>query len=129
MVLQIVENNLYSDNGDTIVQDPECMALLFQFLHSIVKLNMQKFVSLYPVLVKLAIHWVQNDIVCSEALAILTSIAWYAKDHYVSTLQNHNLHSKETFIRNNLCKGENANIFLLINTTKKAPNQQKLHIQ
>lgn len=56
-------------------QEPECMALLFEFLHSLIELELPKLPPLYPRIITLALKWIQTDLVCSQAIAVLRTIA------------------------------------------------------
>ncbi|XP_043518292.1 uncharacterized protein LOC122533033 [Frieseomelitta varia] len=51
--------------------DPECVALMMEFLSSLVKLKLSSLVSLYPLFVKTAMTWVPVEQVCSKALALI----------------------------------------------------------
>lgn len=51
--------------------DPECVALMMEFLSSLVKLKLSALVSLYPLCVKTAMTWVPVEQVCSKALALI----------------------------------------------------------
>ncbi|XP_076246086.1 uncharacterized protein LOC143186346 [Calliopsis andreniformis] len=60
-VLATLENNA----------DPECVALIMEFLSSLVKLRLSSLVPLYPTCVKTAMTWVPVEQVCSKALALI----------------------------------------------------------
>ncbi|XP_076281173.1 uncharacterized protein LOC143209438 [Lasioglossum baleicum] len=51
--------------------DPECVALIMEFLASLVKLKLSDLVFLYPLCVKTAMTWVPVDQVCSKALTLI----------------------------------------------------------
>ncbi|XP_003693856.1 uncharacterized protein LOC100869785 isoform X1 [Apis florea] len=51
--------------------DPECVALMMEFLSSLVKLKLSALVTLYPLCVKTAMTWVPVEQVCSKALALI----------------------------------------------------------
>lgn len=55
--------------------DPECIAMVFEFLHVIMELKMNDLVSMHPKLLSIALKWIQTDLVCSQAIAILRTIA------------------------------------------------------
>ncbi|KAF5292722.1 hypothetical protein FQR65_LT11190 [Abscondita terminalis] len=61
--------DVFLDNG------PECIMLSFQFLHFVIKLREPNLPSLNSRLIQLALNWIQVDTVCSEALAILRTVA------------------------------------------------------
>ncbi|XP_017760473.1 PREDICTED: uncharacterized protein LOC108550996 [Eufriesea mexicana] len=60
-VLATLENN----------GDPECVALIMEFLSSLVKLKLSSLIPLYPLCVKTAMTWVPVEQVCSKALALI----------------------------------------------------------
>ena len=51
--------------------DPECVALMMEFLSSLVKLKLSALIHLYPFCVKTAMTWVPVEQVCSKALALI----------------------------------------------------------
>lgn len=51
--------------------DPECVALMMEFLSFLVKLKLSALVSLYPLCVKTAMTWVPVEQVCSRALTLI----------------------------------------------------------
>ncbi|XP_043252181.1 protein CIP2A homolog [Colletes gigas] len=51
--------------------DPECVALVMEFLSSLVKLKLHSLVPLYPLCVKTAMTWVPVEQVCSKALTLI----------------------------------------------------------
>ncbi|XP_034189018.1 uncharacterized protein LOC117608268 [Osmia lignaria lignaria] len=51
--------------------DPECVALMMEFLSSLVKLKLSALVPLYPLCVKTAMTWLPVEQVCSKALALI----------------------------------------------------------
>ncbi|KAL6439326.1 hypothetical protein ACFW04_003886 [Cataglyphis niger] len=54
--------------------DPECIALMMEFLLSLVKLKLTALIPLYPTCIKSAMTWVPVEQVCSKALALIRSI-------------------------------------------------------
>ncbi|KOC58895.1 Protein CIP2A [Habropoda laboriosa] len=60
-VLQTLEDNA----------DPECVALMMEFLSSLIKLKLSALVPLYALCVKTAMTWVPVEQVCSKALALI----------------------------------------------------------
>ncbi|XP_015172465.1 PREDICTED: uncharacterized protein LOC107064351 [Polistes dominula] len=54
--------------------DPDCVALLMEFLLALVKLKVSALIPLYPVCVKSAMTWVPVEQVCSKALALIRII-------------------------------------------------------
>ncbi|XP_078043958.1 uncharacterized protein LOC144473709 [Augochlora pura] len=60
-VLSILEDNA----------DPECVALMMEFLASLVKLKLSALIPLYPLCVKTAMTWVPVEQVCSKALTLI----------------------------------------------------------
>ncbi|XP_054004140.1 uncharacterized protein LOC128890021 [Hylaeus anthracinus] len=63
-----VENILVTleDNAD-----PECVAIIMEFLSSLVKLKLSTLIPLYPLCVKTAMTWVPVEQVCSKALSLI----------------------------------------------------------
>lgn len=55
--------------------DLECLALLFEFLHSLVELRVAQLSALHARMVSLALGWVQTETVGARALALLRSVA------------------------------------------------------
>lgn len=55
--------------------DPECLALLFEFLHTIIDLKFSQLTPLLPRILCIALKWIQTDIACSQALSVLRTIA------------------------------------------------------
>ncbi|XP_031829218.1 uncharacterized protein LOC116425514 isoform X2 [Nomia melanderi] len=51
--------------------DPECVALMMEFLASLVKLKLSALIPLYPLCVKTAMTWVPVEQVCSKALTLI----------------------------------------------------------
>ncbi|XP_029668888.1 uncharacterized protein LOC115238883 [Formica exsecta] len=66
-----VENILATLEENT---DPECIALMMEFLLSLVKLKLTALTPLYPACIKSAMTWVPVEQVCSKALALIRSI-------------------------------------------------------
>ncbi|XP_072765120.1 protein CIP2A homolog L [Anoplolepis gracilipes] len=54
--------------------DPECVALMMEFLLSLVKLKLAALTPLYPACIRSAMTWVPVEQVCSKALALIRSI-------------------------------------------------------
>ncbi|KYQ57917.1 Protein CIP2A [Trachymyrmex zeteki] len=54
--------------------DPECVALMMEFLSLLVKLKLTVITPLYPACIKSAMTWVPVEQVCSKALALIRSI-------------------------------------------------------
>lgn len=73
--MQVVEETAQGGSGDVLDHDSECMTLLFEFLHFLIQLKLPKLVPLHPRLVNVALEWIKADLVCSEALAILRTVA------------------------------------------------------
>ncbi|KAF7411843.1 hypothetical protein HZH66_000739 [Vespula vulgaris] len=65
--------------------DPDCVALLMEFLLSLVKLKVIALIPLYPVCVKSAMTWVPVEQVCSKALALIRIIVIESRRTRVST--------------------------------------------
>lgn len=57
-----VENILAILEDDT---DPECVALMMEFLLSLVKLKLSALTPLYPICIKSAMTWVPVEQVCN----------------------------------------------------------------
>ncbi|XP_053993168.1 uncharacterized protein LOC128884109 [Hylaeus volcanicus] len=51
--------------------DPECVAIIMEFLSSLVKLKLSTLIPLYPLCVKTAMTWVPVEQVCSKALSLI----------------------------------------------------------
>ncbi|GJQ81759.1 hypothetical protein Trydic_g306 [Trypoxylus dichotomus] len=73
-LLDSIENNLMCA-GDTGEHDPECMSLVLTFLHSLVELRLSKLVPFYERLVRVSLRWLQSEVVSTQALVILRTIA------------------------------------------------------
>ncbi|EFN73679.1 Protein KIAA1524-like protein [Camponotus floridanus] len=54
--------------------DPECIAVMMEFLLSLVKLKLCVLIPLYPICIKSAMTWVPVEQVCSKALALIRNI-------------------------------------------------------
>ncbi|XP_043472999.1 protein CIP2A homolog [Leptopilina heterotoma] len=54
--------------------DPECVALMMDFLQSLVKLKITNLISLYPSCIKCATSYVPMEQVCSKALSLIRTI-------------------------------------------------------
>ncbi|KAL6260355.1 hypothetical protein P5V15_007885 [Pogonomyrmex californicus] len=54
--------------------DPECVALMMEFLLSLVKLKINALTPLYPACIKSAMTWVPVEQVCSKALALIRTV-------------------------------------------------------
>ncbi|XP_024941774.1 uncharacterized protein LOC107268725 isoform X2 [Cephus cinctus] len=54
--------------------DPECVALMMEFLLSLVKLQLPALIPLYPVCIKAATAWVPMEQVCSKALTLIRTV-------------------------------------------------------
>lgn len=65
--------------------DPDCVALLMEFLLSLVKLKVSALISLYPACVKSAMTWVPVEQVCSKALALIRMIVIESRRTKVAT--------------------------------------------
>lgn len=63
-----------AQSGDNSGNDPECMALLFEFLHFLLQLQLPKLAPLHPQFVNIALKWTQTEFVCSNALAVLRTV-------------------------------------------------------
>lgn len=71
---QAVENNVNPiDNNKSY--DPECLSLLFEFLHTIIELKFTQLTPLLPRILRIAMNWIQTDIACTQALSVLRTIA------------------------------------------------------
>lgn len=63
-----------SPSGDKEL-NPECVAIVFEFLHVILEMQIGTLESLYGRMINITLKWIQADIVCSKAIAILRTIA------------------------------------------------------
>ncbi|KAF5306252.1 hypothetical protein FQA39_LY08950 [Lamprigera yunnana] len=71
-----MENTSSGGSGDILEDnEPECMMLSFEFLHFIIKLRPPDLPLLDSRLVSLALKWIQVELVCSNALAILRTVS------------------------------------------------------
>ncbi|XP_018319002.1 uncharacterized protein LOC108732610 isoform X2 [Agrilus planipennis] len=73
-----IEGNLTNDDhpSENIVQqEPECMALLLEFFHAVIEMKIPKIELLHSRMVALALKWLQVEAVCSQALAVLRTVA------------------------------------------------------
>ncbi|EFN82611.1 uncharacterized protein LOC105185017 [Harpegnathos saltator] len=66
-----VDNTLATLEEET---DPECVALIMEFLLSLVKLKLPALIPLYPACIKSAMTWVPVEQVCSKALALIRTV-------------------------------------------------------
>ncbi|KYN00114.1 PREDICTED: protein CIP2A homolog [Cyphomyrmex costatus] len=66
-----IENILATLEENT---DPECVALMMEFLLLLVKLKLTAIAPLYPACIKSAMMWVPVEQVCSKALALIRSV-------------------------------------------------------
>ncbi|KAG5317679.1 CIP2A protein, partial [Pseudoatta argentina] len=66
-----IENILATLEENT---DPECVALMMEFLLLLVKLKLTAITPLYPTCIRSAMTWVPVEQVCSKALALIRSI-------------------------------------------------------
>lgn len=69
---QAVENNL---NPTDKSYDPECLSLLFEFLHTLIEMKFAQLAPLLPRILRIALKWIQTDIACTQALSVLRTIA------------------------------------------------------
>lgn len=69
-----MENNIQCA-GDASDNDPECISLLLQFLHSLVELKLSKLIPFNERLVRLSLRWLQVEIISVQALTMLRTIA------------------------------------------------------
>ncbi|XP_063915878.1 uncharacterized protein LOC135131937 isoform X2 [Zophobas morio] len=76
-LLDIVQNNHSMETGDSNVEnrDPECISLVFEFLNFLIQLRLPAVTSMYAGLIQLALKWIHTDLVSSQALAVLKSVA------------------------------------------------------
>lgn len=65
------------ETGDSNFEnrDPECIALVFEFLNFLIGIKLPEMNPLYSVLIQIALKWIHTDLVSSQALALLKSIA------------------------------------------------------
>lgn len=69
-----VENVLATLEEDT---DPECVALMMEFLLSLVKLKLSALTPLYPACIKSAMTWVPVEQVCNfDYYQIMINLWW-----------------------------------------------------
>ncbi|XP_069688459.1 protein CIP2A homolog L isoform X2 [Periplaneta americana] len=54
--------------------DPECVGMLFEFLHSLVTLKVAGLGRLYPQLVSLAVQWIRSEVSCKQSLSLICSV-------------------------------------------------------
>ncbi|XP_044272834.1 uncharacterized protein LOC123016480 [Tribolium madens] len=76
-VLDIIQNNHGMETNDSNFEncEPECFALVFEFLGFLTAIKVPAVASMYPILIQIALKWIHTDLVSSQALALLKSIA------------------------------------------------------
>ncbi|XP_017785577.1 PREDICTED: uncharacterized protein LOC108568798 [Nicrophorus vespilloides] len=77
LILEAVENNNKGDAGNQL--DPECMSIVFRFVHSLIELKLPNLVPLYARMVYVALRWVETEVVSYEALRIVRTVATSSK--------------------------------------------------
>ncbi|KAJ8953996.1 hypothetical protein NQ318_004287, partial [Aromia moschata] len=78
-LLDLVDNNIShsSEDPESCSRDtnsPECISLLLEFIHSLMRHDIESLTHLHPKISRLAINWVNSDWVSFQALIILTKI-------------------------------------------------------
>lgn len=73
-VFQAVENNMNPTDPNKSY-DPECLSLLFEFLHTIIEMKFTQLTPLLPRILCIALKWIQTDIAGAQALSVLRTIA------------------------------------------------------
>ncbi|KAL3273249.1 hypothetical protein HHI36_014703 [Cryptolaemus montrouzieri] len=53
----------------------ECVALIFQFLHYLIQMNLECLKPFYSKFIQISLQWVQSDVVSHQSIAILKTIA------------------------------------------------------
>ncbi|RZC39779.1 CIP2A, partial [Asbolus verrucosus] len=76
-VVSIIQNNHSMETGDSNIEnrDPECIALVFEFLNFLIEIKLAAIGQMFPVLIQVALKWIHTDLVSSQALGLLKSIA------------------------------------------------------
>lgn len=70
-----MENNIAPPQDNHKSFDPECLSLLFEFLHTVIELKFHQLGPLLPRILRIALKWIQTDIACTQALSVLRTIA------------------------------------------------------
>ncbi|KAF5292723.1 hypothetical protein FQR65_LT11191 [Abscondita terminalis] len=74
--VQDLENTYHGGGGDVLSEnEPVCVTIMFGFLDFVIKLRPPNLKALDLRLVNLTLKWIQVDLVCSNALAILRTVA------------------------------------------------------
>ncbi|PNF30554.1 hypothetical protein B7P43_G09938 [Cryptotermes secundus] len=55
--------------------EPECVGMLFEFLHSLITLQVTGLSKLYPRFVTVAMQWIRTELACTQSLSLICSIA------------------------------------------------------
>jgi hypothetical protein len=55
--------------------EAECVGMLFEFLHSLVTLQVPGLNRLYPHIVTVAMQWIRTELACTQSLSLIYSIA------------------------------------------------------
>lgn len=55
--------------------EAECVGMLFEFLHSLITLQVPGLSRLYPRFVAMAMQWIRTELACAQSLSLICSIA------------------------------------------------------
>ncbi|EFA07883.1 hypothetical protein TcasGA2_TC005457 [Tribolium castaneum] len=87
-VLDIIQNNHGMETGDSTFEcEPECFALVFEFLGFLTEIKVPAVTSKYADLIQIALKWIHTDLVSSQALALLKSIAVNVDENKMEILE------------------------------------------
>lgn len=82
---QLIDNNVshskdsgYSNRSDET--SPECMALILEFIHSLMVHQVESLAVFYPKLTTISLNWVNSDWVSYQALSVLSKIVETSAD-------------------------------------------------
>lgn len=78
---------MQSDGDARDATDLECMSLIFEFLQSLVELNVPELEVLHPRIIRVAIGWVQTELVGCKALSLLKTVAFCPKSDSTAVLE------------------------------------------
>lgn len=69
------DHSMSVDDDEDLVTDPDCIAVIFEFINFLIEAKLAADRKTFPELVKIALKWIDTDLVSSHALAILRSVA------------------------------------------------------
>ncbi|CAG9766217.1 unnamed protein product [Ceutorhynchus assimilis] len=63
------------DTKNSNFQDPECLAVILEFINFLIEIKVPQMASLYSEIISLALRWIQESTVSVKALTVLKTIA------------------------------------------------------